>query len=66
MNFKRILALIFCVVAFSTMLVGCEEDVTQKWLDYYKDNDIGQPRRSRTLLLIFTLSRVRICLPTQT
>ena len=44
MKFKRILALIFCVVAFSAMLVGCEEDVTQKWLDYYKDNNIGQPK----------------------
>lgn len=44
MKFKRILALVFCVVAFSAMLVGCEEDVTQKWLDYYKENDIGQPK----------------------
>ena len=44
MKFKRIIALVLCVVAFSAMLVGCEEDVTQKWLDYYKENDIGQPK----------------------
>ena len=43
MKIKKILALLLCVVMFSFMLVGCEVDETQYWLDWYKDNNIGQP-----------------------
>ncbi|MBQ8321925.1 MAG: hypothetical protein IJX92_06130 [Clostridia bacterium] len=43
MKIKKILALLLCVVMFSVMLVSCEQDETQYWLDWYKDNNIGQP-----------------------
>ena len=61
MKFKRILALIFCVVAFSAMLVGCEEDVTQKWLDYYKDNNIGQPKEIEDVVVdLYKIGRAHV------
>ncbi len=43
MKFKRIIALVLCVVSLSVMLIGCEEDMTQYWLDYYKNENKGQP-----------------------
>ncbi len=43
MKLKRIIALVLCVVSLSVMLIGCEEDMTQYWLDYYKSENKGQP-----------------------
>ena len=43
MKLKRVFALVLCVVMFSALLVGCEEDMTQHWLDYYKAENKGQP-----------------------
>ena len=43
MKLKKILAFLLCAAMFCVMFVGCEVDETQYWLDWYKDNDIGQP-----------------------
>ncbi len=44
MKLKKIFSLFLSVVILSAMLVSCtEEDKTQEWLDYYKENNYGQP-----------------------
>ncbi len=44
MSFKKIIAMLLCILSLSTMLVGCkEENETDRWLKYYKDENKGQP-----------------------
>ena len=50
---KRILATLFCVLMVSTVLVGCEEDSAQFWLDKYKEMGKGQPEVIETVDIDF-------------
>ncbi len=50
---KRILATLFCVLMVSTVLVGCEEDSAQFWLDKYQEMGKGQPEVIETVDIDF-------------
>ena len=54
MNIKKLVALLLCVISFSTLLVSCKEkDETQLWLDKYKEMGKGQPQVIETVNIDF-------------
>lgn len=54
MNIKKLVALLLCVISFSTLLVSCKEkDETQLWLDKYKEMGKGQPQVVETVNIDF-------------
>ena len=50
MNFKKLFAVLLCMVAFTVMLASCKkDDETQYWLDKYKEMNKGQPQVIETV-----------------